>query len=109
MWVYPSALVATRASRDARMAGELMRPCRTLPAVRTAVLGSEALLPLPSVKEIGMPIDPAALARNLSSLATLDAEHDLGRAMQQITSAGKELLRVDGAGLMLADERGVLR
>jgi GAF domain-containing protein len=60
------------------------------------------------VKETGMPIDPAALARNISSLATLDAEHDLGRAMQQITSAGKELLRVDGAGLMLADERGQL-
>jgi len=56
-----------------------------------------------------MPIDPAALARNLSQPATLDVEGDLGRAMQQITSAAKELLRVDGAGLMLADERGVLR
>ena len=56
-----------------------------------------------------MPIDPAALARNLSQLATLDVEGDLGRAMQQITGAAKELLRVDGAGLMLADERGVLR
>jgi GAF domain-containing protein len=56
-----------------------------------------------------MPIDPAALARNVSQLATLDVEGDLGRAMQQIASAAKELLRVDGAGLMLADERGVLR
>src|ERR671913_727951 len=56
-----------------------------------------------------MPIDPAALARNISALAGLDAERDLGRAMQQITSAAKELLRVDGAGLMLADERGQLR
>src|SRR5215218_4302813 len=56
-----------------------------------------------------MPIDPAALARNISALAGLDDEGDLGRAMQQITSAAKELLRVDGAGLMLADERGVLR
>ena len=56
-----------------------------------------------------MPIDPAALARNISQLAGLDAERDLGRAMQQITSAAKELLRVDGAGLMLADERGQLR
>jgi len=56
-----------------------------------------------------MPIDPAALARNLSSLATLDAEHDLARAMQQLASAAKALLRVDGAGLMLADERGELR
>jgi GAF domain-containing protein len=61
------------------------------------------------VKEIGMPIDPAALARNISALAGLDAEGDLGRAMQQITSAAKALLKVDGAGLMLADERGVLR
>jgi GAF domain-containing protein len=61
------------------------------------------------VKEIGMPIDPAALARNISALAGLDAERDLGRAMQQITSAAKTLLGVDGAGLMLADERGVLR
>jgi GAF domain-containing protein len=56
-----------------------------------------------------MPIDPAALVRNISSLAALDAEHDLPRAMQQITSAAKELLGVDGAGLMLADERGDLR
>jgi GAF domain len=56
-----------------------------------------------------MPIDSAALARNVSALAGLDAEHDLGRAMQQITSAAKALLRVDGAGLMLADERGQLR
>jgi GAF domain-containing protein len=61
------------------------------------------------VKEIGMPIDPAALVRNISSLAALDAEHDLPRAMQQIVSAAKALLRVDGAGLMLADERGDLR
>jgi GAF domain-containing protein len=56
-----------------------------------------------------LPIDPAALARHLSALAVLDAERDLGRAMQQITSAAKALLRVDGAGLMLADERGQLR
>jgi GAF domain-containing protein len=61
------------------------------------------------VKELDMPIDPAALARNLSQLATLDVEGDLGRSMQQITSAAKELLPVDGAGLMLADERGQLR
>jgi GAF domain-containing protein len=56
-----------------------------------------------------MPIDSAALARNISQLAGLDAERDLGKAMQQIASAAKELLRVDGAGLMLADERGELR
>jgi GAF domain-containing protein len=56
-----------------------------------------------------MLIDPAALARNISQLATLDAERDLMRAMQQIASAAKALLRVDGAGLMLADERGQLR
>ena len=29
-----------------------------------------------------MPIDPAAMARHLSSVAALDAEHDLVRAMQ---------------------------
>ena len=56
-----------------------------------------------------MPIDPAALARNLSTLAALDAEHDLALAMQQLASAAKALLGVDGAGLMLADERGELR
>jgi GAF domain-containing protein len=61
------------------------------------------------VKEIGMPIDPAALVHNVSALGALDPEQDLTRAMQQITSAAKTLLRVDGAGLMLADERGVLR
>jgi hypothetical protein len=56
-----------------------------------------------------MPIHPAALVRNVSSLAALDAEHDLPLAIQQIVSAAKALLRVDGAGLMLADERGELR
>jgi ANTAR domain len=61
------------------------------------------------VKEIAMPIDPAALARHLSSLASLDAEDDLQGAMQQLTSAAKALLGVDGAGLMLADARGELR
>jgi GAF domain-containing protein len=61
------------------------------------------------VKEIGMPIDPAVLVQNVSALGALDPEQDLARAMQQITSAAKQLLRVDGAGLMLADERGVLR
>jgi hypothetical protein len=61
------------------------------------------------VKEIGMPIDSAALARNLSSLAGLDAEHDFPRAMQQLASAAKALLRVDGAGLMLVDAEGQLR
>jgi AmiR/NasT family two-component response regulator len=53
-----------------------------------------------------MPIDPAAMARHLSSLATVDAEQDLAQTMQQLTSAAKALLDVDGAGLMLADERG---
>ena len=56
-----------------------------------------------------MPIDPAALTRNISALAGLDAERDLGWAMQQLASAAKELLGVDGAGLMLADARGQLR
>jgi GAF domain-containing protein len=63
----------------------------------------------PPVKEIGMPIDPSSLARNLSKLAVLDAEDDLAGAMQQVASAAKALLGVDGAGLMLADERGELR
>jgi putative methionine-R-sulfoxide reductase with GAF domain len=72
-------------------------------------LGQTRCRASPPVKEIGMPIDSAALARNLSSLAALDVEHDLPRAMQQITSAAKALLGVDGAGLMLADERGQLR
>jgi GAF domain-containing protein len=61
------------------------------------------------VKEIGMPIDPVAMARHLSSLATVDADQDLAQTMQQLTSAAKALLGVDGAGLMLADERGQLR
>ena len=56
-----------------------------------------------------MPIDPSSLARNLSKLAVLDAEDDLAGAMQQLASAAKALLGVDGAGLMLADERGELR
>jgi GAF domain-containing protein len=61
------------------------------------------------VKELNMPVDLGELARNISALAGLDVERDFGRAMQQITGAAKELLKVDGAGLMLADERGVLR
>jgi GAF domain-containing protein len=56
-----------------------------------------------------MPIDAADLVRNVSSLAVLDAERDLSRAIQQIVSAAKALLGVDGVGLMLADERGDLR
>ncbi|HEV2824402.1 MAG TPA: GAF and ANTAR domain-containing protein [Actinomycetota bacterium] len=56
-----------------------------------------------------MPIDPDSLSSNIRQLAGLDAERDLGRAMQLIASAAKALLRVDGAGLMLADERGQLR
>jgi len=88
-----------------------MRACRKLPAIGSSVLLGQTRCrasPDPE-KEIGMPIDPAALARNLSTLAALDAEHDLARAMQQLASAAKALLKVDGAGLMLADERGELR
>jgi len=50
------------------------------------------------VKEIGMPIDPAALARNLSTLATLDAEQDLARAMQQITAQPRRCWGWTGPG-----------
>jgi hypothetical protein len=50
------------------------------------------------VKEIDMPIDLGAPAQNLSQLAALDAERDLGRAMQQITSAAKALLGWTGPG-----------
>ena len=56
-----------------------------------------------------MPIHPAALVRSVSSLAAVDPERDLPLAIQQIVSAAKALLGVDGAGLMLADERGELR
>jgi AmiR/NasT family two-component response regulator len=41
------------------------------------------------LKEIGVPVDPAALVRNVSSLAALDAEQDLSRAIQQIVSAAE--------------------
>ena len=86
-----------------------MRPWLKLPAVGTAVLGFRGAVAPARVKEIGMPIDPAGLARHLSSLASLDAEDDLQGAMQQLASAAKALLRVDGVGLMLADARGELR
>jgi hypothetical protein len=36
-----------------------------------------------------VPVDPAALVRNVSSLAALDAEQDLSRAIQQIVSAAE--------------------
>jgi GAF domain-containing protein len=56
-----------------------------------------------------MPIDPAALARSVSALITLDAERDLARAIQRVTSVAAVLFGSDGAGLMLVDERGALR
>ena len=54
-----------------------------------------------------MPIDPAALAQNLSSLATVDPQPGTSNAADR--QRGQALLRVDGARLMLADERGQLR
>ncbi|HEX9342169.1 MAG TPA: hypothetical protein VF995_00955 [Actinomycetota bacterium] len=56
-----------------------------------------------------MPIDPAALARSVSALTTLDAERDLARAIQHVTSVARGLFGSDGAGLMLVDEGGALR
>jgi rhodanese-related sulfurtransferase len=46
-WAYPWSRICNPCIENVRTAGELMRPCRTLPAVRSAALGSEARLPLP--------------------------------------------------------------
>jgi GAF domain-containing protein len=56
-----------------------------------------------------MPIDPTDLAKSIGTLGTLDPEHGLAPALQQLTDAAKQLFRADGAGLMLIDAEGVLR
>jgi GAF domain-containing protein len=57
-----------------------------------------------------MAVDQEAFARSMRAVRKLDAVTEgLVRALQHLTDATKELFRVDGAGLMLLDEDGVLR
>jgi GAF domain-containing protein len=57
-----------------------------------------------------MAVDQEAFARSMRVMRKLDATTEgLVRALQHLTDATKELFGVDGAGLMLLDEDGVLR
>jgi len=85
-----------------------MRPCRKLPHVRRQSFGPDAL-PRPPFGEGDGHAHRFCCPGPEPQLPGLDVEHDLPRALPQITSAAKALLGVDGAGLMLADECGQLR
>jgi GAF domain-containing protein len=56
-----------------------------------------------------MRINPAALAKSIGSLDTLDGEFNLEQSLQAAVLAAKSLFKADGAGLMLADSEGRLR
>jgi GAF domain-containing protein len=55
------------------------------------------------------PIDPAALAASLGSLGRSGAEALLRPSLQQVAESCVDLFRVDGAGIMLVDDRSDLR
>src|SRR5215207_8780366 len=56
-----------------------------------------------------MPIDPAVLAKSLSTLNDLDPTRDLPATMRQAVLAAKQLFDAQAAGTMLADDDGQLR
>jgi putative methionine-R-sulfoxide reductase with GAF domain len=56
-----------------------------------------------------MRIEPAALARALGALDAVDLDRGLGPSVLQLVTMTKQLLEVDGVGLMLVDAEGVLR
>jgi len=56
-----------------------------------------------------MPIDPAVLAKSLSTLNDLDPTRDLPATMRQAVLAAKQLFDAQAAGIMLADDDGQLR
>jgi GAF domain-containing protein len=56
-----------------------------------------------------LPIDPADLVVSIAPLGKLEFDRGLARTLQQAVDAAKELLDVDGVGLMLADSDGQLR
>src|SRR5215217_497775 len=79
----------THASHQCAWRMEWLCPVVDCPLYDDVLVGQTRCRASPPVKEIGMPIDPAALVQNVSSLGVLDPERDLARAMQQITSAAK--------------------
>jgi GAF domain-containing protein len=56
-----------------------------------------------------MNIDPDALAASLERLASAGGETDLRAALSGVVSACVDLFGVSGSGLMLADDRNILR
>jgi signal transduction protein with GAF and PtsI domain len=56
-----------------------------------------------------MPIDFARLAASIGTRYDSDVEHDLALSLQRALEVASILLRVDAAGMMLADAKGVLR
>jgi putative methionine-R-sulfoxide reductase with GAF domain len=56
-----------------------------------------------------MPIDPAMLAKSITTLTDLDPTRDLVATLKQAVVAAKQLFAVDAVGIMLADADGRLR
>jgi hypothetical protein len=56
-----------------------------------------------------MRIDPAALAKALSTLDQVDLDRGLAPTVLQLLAMTKRLLNADGVGLMLVDAQGMLR
>jgi len=55
------------------------------------------------------PVDPAALAARLAAVAHRDGDALLEPSLRSVALACDDLFQVDGTGIMLADEEGVLR
>ena len=56
-----------------------------------------------------MRIEPAALAKAIGALDAIDLNRGLGPSVLQLVAMTKQLLGVDGVGLMLVDAEGALR
>lgn len=54
-------------------------------------------------------IDPQALATSLRKLQDRDESALLGQSLARVVAACTDLFEIDGSGLMLADEHGMLR
>ena len=55
-----------------------------------------------------MRIEPAALAKSIGTLTTLDPSEGFPEALQQVVDAAKLLFEADGAGLMLVGKGELL-
>src|SRR5262245_21335269 len=56
-----------------------------------------------------MRIEPGALAKAIGALDAIDLDRGLAPSVLQLAAMTKQLLGVDGVGLMLVDAEGALR